>query len=70
MNELQAYRELLLREGRQEGEIRGEERGISKMIRRLRKLSLTDFQILESLSEDYGAIFSNDQLEEMLKSTK
>lgn len=62
MSDFELYKEELIKES--------EENAIIKMIRRLRKLSLEDSQILESLEEDYGSSFSSSQLEEMLKSVK
>ena len=74
MSDFELYKQQLLKEGEKKGEERGRKEGeqnaISKMIKRLRKLSLTDSQILESLNEDYGSSFSSSELEQMLKSVE
>lgn len=70
MSDFELYKEELIKESERKGEERGREATILTMIKRLRKLRLTDSQILESLKEDYGSFFSSSQLEKMLKSVE
>lgn len=73
MSDFELYKEELLKEGEERGRRERDESAILKMIKALRKLSLTDspdLQILESRNESYGSIFSSSQLEEMLKSVE
>ena len=66
MSDFELYKKQLIKET----EKREEENAVSKMIRALRKLSLTDSQILETLNESYGSSFSSSELEQMLKSAE